>query len=176
MFCSISTLMRCSLKILKSINNYSSAYSSVKMPICSSGLLAEKSQKTKSLPLLCATFSIAWGRREVLKPSAYALGLAMVAAVATLVSLWVCGLPVAIKLPASLVIVGYWWYWWRQQQVNWCVLYPDKIVLGVRGRPVVCSTQHMSYWGACFVVGKHCLWRDQVTPQQWRYLQVLKRW
>lgn len=101
----------------------------------------------------------------------------MVAAFISLISVWACGLWPEVKLAVSMALLSYWYYWWRQQQqVNWCVLYPDKVVLGWRGKSLPYSTGQISYWGLCFVVGKHCVWRDQVTPQQWRYLQVLKRW
>lgn len=116
-----------------------------------------------------------------MKPSAYALGFAFFAAFTTVVGVCISGLVWWIKLGATLVLAAYWFYWWRQQTVRWCVLYPRKVVLGYTSehsnrQSVVCSTEQISYWGICFVVGKHCVWRDQITPHYWRYLHVLKRW
>jgi len=112
-----------------------------------------------------------------LKPSAYATALAIAAGIVSSISAWCSGLWLEAKLAACIALWAYWFYWWRRQQlVRWCVLYPNKVVLGINNQPLAYGTQCIGYWGLCFVIGKHCLWRDQITPQQWRYLQVLKRW
>lgn len=113
-----------------------------------------------------------------MKTSAYAWGLAMVAAPLGAMSIWFSGVPLWLQLALSAALLVYWYHWWRQQrQVIWYVPYPNCIALGRRHQPpLVVSTQRISYWGLCVVVGRHCLWRDQVTPEQWRYLRVLKRW
>lgn len=112
-----------------------------------------------------------------MKPSVYAPVAALLAAAVSLGYVAASGLPWGVKWVGGFGVLVYWWRWWRRQhKYQWCLMYPDRVVLGgPQGTQAIPSYQ-MSEWGPCMVVGPVSLWRDQLPSDAWRYLRVLARW
>lgn len=160
-------------------NNCLSASLTAKTPICLSGSLAAKNQKIQSLPPSCVISSSVWGQRAYTTNSRYPQRFALAAFAVSCLALWWAGISLWWQLLGTLFVGRYWWVWHQDHVgVKWLLLYPHLVVLSPYEGPLTHLPQPLTVVnvGFCCLLGRHVLWRDQLSEQHWRALLVLARW